>query len=190
MSLRRAVAAGLVEFGDVRKDWPMSDANVFGNEPDFRLPNGVSILQVAKHAGAELLGATAYVLEAGARWADLHVHYANEEMIVVLEGTPTVYTLDGSRQLQSGEVVACLRGRRGAHRLTNESEVPARVLIVSTTNMPEIVEYPEEGEEGRVLAMTEPPYSEAQYDDSRGRLIRVFRRDQGQPIPPDRAPNS
>jgi uncharacterized cupin superfamily protein len=168
----------------------MSDANVFGNEPDFRLPNGVSILQVAKHAGAELLGATAYVLEAGARWADLHVHYANEEMIVVLEGTPTVYTLDGSRQLQSGEVVACLRGRRGAHRLTNESEVPARVLIVSTTNMPEIVEYPEEGEEGRVLAMTEPPYSEAQYDDSRGRLIRVFRRDQGQPIPPDRAPNS
>lgn len=36
--------------------------------------------------GAELLGAMAYVLEAGARWADLHLHYANEEMIVVLDG--------------------------------------------------------------------------------------------------------
>jgi uncharacterized cupin superfamily protein len=84
--------------------------------------------------------------------------------------------------------VACLRGRRGAHRLTNDSEAAARVLIVSTMNMPEIVEYPEEGDDGQVLAMTEPPWSEAPYDESKGRLIRVFRHNQGQPIPPDTAP--
>ncbi len=35
----------------------LSGANVFGTEPDFRLPNGVSVLHVAKHPGAELLGA-------------------------------------------------------------------------------------------------------------------------------------
>jgi hypothetical protein len=64
-------------------------------------------------------------------------------------------------------VVACLRGRRGAHRLTNDPAASARVLIVSTMNMPEIVECLEEGKDGRVLAMTEPPWSEAPYDDSK-----------------------
>jgi hypothetical protein len=33
--------------------------------------------------------------------------------------------------------------------------------------MPEIVECLEEGKDGRVLAMTEPPWSEAPYDDSK-----------------------
>jgi uncharacterized cupin superfamily protein len=163
-------------------------ANLSNREPDFTLPDGVAIVQVGKHAGAELLGATAYALEPGARWADLHVHHANEEMIVVLDGSPTLHTLEGSEELQAGDVVACLRGRQGAHRLTNDSEHPVRVLIVSTMNMPEIVEYPEEGENGRVLAMTEPPWSEAPYDDAKGRLIRVFRRNEGLPVPPDGAP--
>jgi uncharacterized cupin superfamily protein len=164
------------------------ESNLYRPDPDFSLPEGVSIVQVAKHAGAELLGATAYRLPPGSRWADLHVHHANEEMIVVLDGAPTLHTLAGERQLQRGDVVSCLRGRRGAHRLTNDSDVEARVLIVSTMNMPEIVEYPEEGEEGRVLAMTEPPWSEKPYDERKGRLIRVFRRNQGQPVPPDTAP--
>lgn len=161
-------------------------ANLFG-EPDFTLPDGVAMKQVGKHADAELLGASVYWLPPQARWADLHVHHANEEMIIVLEGSPTLHTLTGARTLKEGDVVACLRGRRGAHRLTNDSDTGARVLIVSTMNMPEIVEYPEEGEDGRVLAMTEPPWSEEPYDDSRGRLIRVFRRNEGRPIPPDAA---
>jgi uncharacterized cupin superfamily protein len=165
-----------------------ADSNAYSEESDFRLPDGVSIIQVAKRAGAELLGATVYAMEPGSRWGDLHVHHANEEMIVVLDGSPTIHTLDGSRELRAGDVVACLRGRRGAHRLTNDSDTSARVLIVSTMNMPEIVEYPEEGENGRVLAMTEPPWSELPYDEARGRLIRVFRRNQGQPVPPDSAP--
>ena len=61
---------------------------------------------VTRPGGAELLGATVYELEPGARWAALHVHYANEELIVVLGGTPTLYTLAGSRELASGEVAA------------------------------------------------------------------------------------
>jgi uncharacterized cupin superfamily protein len=165
-----------------------SVANLFG-EPDYTLPDGVTISQVAKRAAAELLGATVYVMPPQSRWADLHAHYANEEMIIVLEGSPTLHTLEGARTLQRGDVVACRRGRRGAHRLTNESDSAVRVLIVSTMNMPEIVEYPEEGETGRVLAMTEPPWSETPYDESKGRLIRVFRRNEGQAIPPDAASN-
>ncbi len=156
-------------------------ANVFTTSWDFT-HDGVGISSVAQQAGAELLGATVYELEPGARWADLHVHYANEELIVVLAGTPTVHTLEGERELVAGDVVACPRGRRGAHRLENRSQEPARVVIVSTMLMPEVVEYPERG---NVFVMTEPPYSDAPLNEDFGRILRVFERDAGRPVPPD-----
>ena len=132
------------------------EANIFSPAPDYER-EGMAARTVGEHAGAELLGATVYELQPGGRQADLHVHYANEELMVVLEGTPTLYTLEGSRELATGEVVACLRGRRGAHRLENHAEVLARILIVSTNLMPEVVEYPERDKGGGVFVMTEPP---------------------------------
>ena len=157
-------------------------SNVFASDWEFH-HGGVGIASVTKPGGAELLGATVYELEPGGRWADLHVHYANEEMIVVLSGTPTLHTLGGSRELVPGEVMVCRRGRSGAHRLENASSESARVLIVSTMLMPEVVEYPERG---HVFVMSEPPYTEGVHDpDEHGRLLRVFEREQGQPVPPD-----
>jgi len=138
---------------------------------------------ITRPAGAELLGATVYELEPGAKWADLHIHYANEEMIVVLAGAPTLHTLEESRELSAGEVVVCLRGRRGAHRLENASDELVRVLIVSTMVMPEILEYPEQD---HVFVMTEAPYTESANDPvQHGRILRVFDRAQGRPVPPD-----
>jgi uncharacterized cupin superfamily protein len=157
-------------------------ANVFGAEWDFER-GGVAMASVTSDDGAELLGATVYELGPGARWADLHVHFANEELIVVLAGTPMLHTLAGSRELARGDVVVCRRGRSGAHRLENTSEEPARVLIVSTLLMPEVVEYPERGE---VFVMTEGPYTDGVHDPAEyGRLVRVFERDAGRPVPPD-----
>ena len=163
------------------------EANVFTGSWDFGHA-GAWAAALGRRAGSELLGATVYELEPGARWADLHAHYANEELIVVLAGTPTVHTLAGSRRLERGEVVACLRGRRGAHRLENASEELARVLIVSTMVMPEVVEYPERPNGGAVFVMTEPPYTDARLDERRGRILRVFERDAGFPVPPDEGP--
>jgi uncharacterized cupin superfamily protein len=158
------------------------EANVFTTSWDFSF-NGASGAPVGKQAGTELLGATVYELEAGAKWANLHIHHANEELIVVLGGTPTVRTLEGDRELATGEVVACPRGRPGAHCLENRSDEPARVLIVSTMNMPEVVEYPERDD---AFVMTEPPYTEgAAEGETRGRLLRVFHRADGAPVPPD-----
>jgi uncharacterized cupin superfamily protein len=165
------------------------DANVYTTTWDFERA-GAAAAAVAKRAGAEALGATVYELAPGARWADLHFHHANEELIVVLAGAPTLHTLEGGRRLRPGEVVACLPGRRGAHRLENETDELARVLIVSTMLMPEVVEYPERPDGGGVFVMTEPPYTDAPYDEARGRMLRVFRRDDGSPVPPDQAPES
>ena len=160
----------------------MTDPNVFTTGFDLTLPTGVSMCSFGLRAGMELLGATVYELPPGARWADLHVHYANEELILVLAGTPTLHTLDGSRELQPGALVACPRGRKGAHRLENTAGEAARVLIVSTMLMPEVVEYPEDG---RVFVMTEPPYTDAPLDPDHGRILRVFNRADAKPVPPD-----
>src|ERR687895_486107 len=82
----------------------------------------------------------------GAATFPLHAHFANEEMILVLEGRPSLTCADGEmRGLEPGDVVACPAGREGAHRLDNHGDEPARVLIVSTMRAPEINEMLEDG---------------------------------------------
>jgi uncharacterized cupin superfamily protein len=101
--------------------------------------------RLGRQAGAERLGASLFELPPGASSFPLHVHHANEEMLVVLSGHPTLRSIDGERQLEPGEVVACPAGRRGAHRLDNRTDEPVRFLVVSTMNAPEVNEYPDTG---------------------------------------------
>ena len=102
--------------------------------------------RIGRQTGARRLVASLFELPPGATSFPLHIHYANEEMLVVLAGRPTLEDLSGSRVLDVGEVVACPAGRGGAHRLTNETGEPVRVLIVSTMHAPDINEFPETGE--------------------------------------------
>ena len=102
--------------------------------------------RIGRQTGARQLGASLFELPPGAASFPLHIHYANEEMLVVLAGRPTLATLSETRSLEVGEVVACPAGREGAHRLTNETDEPVRVLIVSTMHAPDINEFPETGE--------------------------------------------
>jgi uncharacterized cupin superfamily protein len=97
--------------------------------------------RLGRQAGSRDLGASLFELPPGAATFPLHAHYANEELLVVLEGTLALTRGDGSRStLEQGAVVACPVGRDGAHRLDNEGEESARVLIVSTMRAPEINE--------------------------------------------------
>jgi uncharacterized cupin superfamily protein len=112
------------------------------DEPPFRWRRS----RIGRQAGARQLGASLFELPPGAVSFPLHIHYANEEMLVVVAGRPTLQTLSESRPLEPGEVVACPAGRDGAHRLTNDTDEPVRVLIVSTMHAPDINEFPETGE--------------------------------------------
>ncbi len=100
---------------------------------------------IGRRAGAEQLGASLFEIEAGASTFPLHVHYANEELVLMLEGTLVLRSLGGEQTLGPGDVVACPAGTRGAHRLDNRSAESARVLIVSTMHAPEINEFPDSG---------------------------------------------
>lgn len=104
--------------------------------------------RAATHIGAELLGGTLYELEPGNRLWPYHLHHANEEWLIVVRGRPTLRSPDGEQELDEGDVVCFPRGRAGAHQLTNGTDSPLRVLMLSSMIRPEIVEYPDSGKVG------------------------------------------
>jgi uncharacterized cupin superfamily protein len=109
--------------------------------------------EIGMQAGSRDLGASLYELPRGHAICPLHIHHNNEEMLIVIAGRPTLRTLDSERELAPGEVVAFPAGPEGAHRVDNHGDEPARVLMLSTMNDVDVVEYPDSG---KVLARTKP----------------------------------
>jgi uncharacterized cupin superfamily protein len=106
---------------------------------------GRHVAPVGAQAGARELAANIYELDPGAVGSPLHAHHANEELLLVLAGTPSLRGPDGTQLLSAGAVVAFPRGQAGPHSLVNRSDAPVRYLVVSTTNRPDVVEYPDTG---------------------------------------------
>ncbi len=120
----------------------MARPNVYDGEFQMERPEaGLRGSFVARPAGARELGGAVYELAPGASGMDLHAHYGNEELFVVLRGAPTLRKLESEEQLREGDVVACPRGREGMHTIENRSQEPALVLAVSTANSPDVVIY-------------------------------------------------
>jgi uncharacterized cupin superfamily protein len=105
-------------------------------------------------AGTEQLGMSLYDVPPGQATFPYHAHTANEELLIVLDGTPSLRTPDGWRELENGEVVAFRVGEEGAHQVVNRSEAPARVLLLSTMAAPEVNFYPDSG---KLMAATRAP---------------------------------
>ena len=93
---------------------------------------------LARQAGARQLGASLFALPPGGATFPLHAHLANEELVLVLAGRPTLVTPEGERELPAGEVVAFPAGRDGAHRLENRTDDEVRLVLVSTMLAPEV----------------------------------------------------
>jgi uncharacterized cupin superfamily protein len=132
----------------------MTEPNLLA--PEWETPPEMAIkgVRLGAAAGAQELGATLYELPPGTAVSPYHLHYGNEELLIVLSGRPEVRTPEGDRRLEPGAVVAFVRGPDGAHRVSNHGgEEPARVLLVSTMNVPDVAVHLSTG---AVLAMTEP----------------------------------
>jgi uncharacterized cupin superfamily protein len=145
-------------------------ANVF--EPDFDASDDRDgwvrrRAAVARQAGAQGLGATLHELPPGGTAYPYHFHYANEELMVVLSGRPSLRTADGWEELEPGDVVAHPRGAEGAHQVTNRGDEPVRFLVVSEMNGPEVVIYPDSDKVGA--------RSDAPAPNKPGELWKVFR---------------
>ena len=120
------------------------DAGTMEHE-GFRVRGAV----IGRRIGAELIGGSIYEIDPGKKLWPYHIHHANEEWVVVLRGRPTLRTADGERELVEGDVACFLRGAAGAHQLRNDTDEPARILMLSTMISPEFIEYPDSG---KVLA--------------------------------------
>jgi uncharacterized cupin superfamily protein len=124
--------------------------------------------KLAQQAGAEQLGASLYEIPPGQATFPYHSHAANEELLIVLDGGPSLRTPDGWRELEKGEVVAFRVGEEGAHQIANRSDRPARLIVVSTMVAPEVNLYPDSG---KLMAATRAPGAAGQG------LVEAYRRD-------------
>jgi uncharacterized cupin superfamily protein len=105
--------------------------------PGFRAKR----LYLARTLGAEQLGVSLWEIEPGQSNMPFHAHHANEELMIVLSGTPTLRTREGERVLHAGETVLFRRGE--AHQVVNRSSEPVRFLFAAPLNHPEIIELPD-----------------------------------------------
>jgi uncharacterized cupin superfamily protein len=127
----------------------MATGNVHDDDWDDEHAGGaVLVRHLARELGSELLGGSVYELAPGASGVPYHLHHANEEMLLVMSGTPTMRGPEGETELRPGDVVVFPRGPAGAHQVINRSAEPCRFFIVSTMNHPEIVQFPDTGKVG------------------------------------------
>ena len=99
--------------------------------------------RVGRQLGSEKLGVSFWELPAGQAAYPYHWHMTEEELLVVLDGTPHLRTPEGWRELGEGEVVAFPRGEEGAHQLLNRTDSTVRFLAFSTQPGPDIVIRPD-----------------------------------------------
>jgi uncharacterized cupin superfamily protein len=96
----------------------------------------------------ERLGLSVWELPPGEAAYPYHLHLAEEEVLVVLEGAPALRTPDGWRRLRRGEVVRFPAGEDGAHQLANDTDEPVHFIAISSHGRPDVVLYPDEGKLG------------------------------------------
>ncbi len=101
------------------------------------------LTRIGASVGSDRIGATIWELEPGATAYRYHYHYGEEELLIVLEGRPTLRVPDGSRELDTGEVVSFLVGPEGAHQLVNNSDEIARFITISAGDETDVIEYPD-----------------------------------------------
>jgi uncharacterized cupin superfamily protein len=89
-----------------------------------------------KRVAGDRLGASLYELPPGESTFPYHYELGNDELLVVVTGRPTLRSPDGDRELEPGDCVLFPSGPEGAHQLTNRSDEPSRLLLVSSFVLP------------------------------------------------------
>ena len=130
------------------------------NDPTFDEPRehpGFRCLRarLSRQAGSDRLGLSLWELPPGEAAYPYHYHLAEEDLLLVLDGQPSLRTPDGWQELQEGEVVPFLRGEQGAHQLVNRTEEIVRFLAFSTNGEPDIVIRPDSSTLGAYERLSE-----------------------------------
>jgi uncharacterized cupin superfamily protein len=99
--------------------------------------------RLAQGTAAHKLGASVDIVAPGMRSCPYHLHHAQEEMFIVLEGSGTLRVAGELLPLRTGDVVFIPPGPEYPHQIINTSDMPLKYLSISTKEQPEVVEYPD-----------------------------------------------
>jgi uncharacterized cupin superfamily protein len=108
------------------------------------IAEGVSGARLLERPPGTRLVSAVWELDPGGSSGPYHVHHATEELLLVLDGSPTLRTPDGERELARGEVVHFAVGADGAHQVLNRSDAPVRYLMVAAHTGADAIEYVDE----------------------------------------------
>ncbi len=110
-------------------------------EPHYDLQGA----RLARGTAARKLGASVDILSPGKLGCPYHLHHAQEEMFIILEGSGTLRVAGEMLPLRTGDVIFIPAGPEYPHQIINTSDAPLKYMSVSTMETPEICEYPDSG---------------------------------------------
>jgi uncharacterized cupin superfamily protein len=140
----REVAAGEPEVGEPEPR-PENIVNIADFELEEWVPGsdiGTSYAHIARHAGAELTGLNLDVVHPGKRNGTRHLHSAEEELFVVLEGDGWFLLGDDEHAVRAGHVISVPAGGRVAHCF-RAGDSGMRLLLYGTRDPNDICFYPD-----------------------------------------------
>lgn len=101
--------------------------------------------RLAEGTAATKLGASIDIVAPGMRSCPYHLHYAQEEMFIILDGEGTLRVAGEMLAVKAGDTIFIPPGPEYPHQLINTSDAPLKYLSISTREKPEICEYPDSG---------------------------------------------
>lgn len=101
--------------------------------------------RLASGTAARKLGISVDTLAPGKAGSPYHLHHAQEEAFVILEGHGTLRVAGERLPLRTGDVVFIPPGPEYPHQIVNTSDAPLKFLSISTRESPEVCEYPDSG---------------------------------------------
>nr|WP_316641433.1 cupin domain-containing protein [uncultured Roseateles sp.] len=111
--------------------------------------------RLAAGTAAMKLGASIDIVAPGMRSCPYHLHHAQEEMFIILEGEGTLRVAGELLPVRAGDTIFIPPGPEYPHQLINTSDAALKYLSISTREKPEICEYPDSG---KYLAYTPPDF--------------------------------
>lgn len=107
---------------------------------------GANGANFSRAMGLTMLGASYFEVQPGESAFPFHVHYLEDEIIVILEGEGTYRFGDATYKVTVGDVLGAPAGRAElAHQLTNTGTSTLRYICVANQTETNVVELPEHG---------------------------------------------
>ena len=111
--------------------------------PDDPKPFDAAMGEAGRVIGARKLGYAVGRMRRGEHYCPYHWHNAEEELFVVMAGTPTLRTPRGTFTLRAGDMVAFPATPDGAHRIWNDADEEATVLMIANLDPADACYYPD-----------------------------------------------